>query len=243
VLSSACALALALALGAAAPAAPPSPPALERPFHDLATNLVRDIRALPSSDTALIVGVGAAAAFVLHPADDNLAGWVRDGEPSSYTGLGSFLGDGWIQAGAAVATYAVGATRRDPRVTHLGSDLMRAQLLNGVLTRGFKLVAGRERPSGGNHSLPSGHASAAFVSAAVLAGHFGPKVGVPAYVAAGFIGWTRVRDNAHWMTDVVVGAALGTLVGRTVSRHRGPTAWTIIPSASQGGAVVLVVRR
>ena len=40
---------------------------------------------------------------------------------------------------------------------------------------------------------------------------------MPAYAISGFIGWARFRDNAHWVTDVVSGSAIGLAVGRTVS--------------------------
>jgi membrane-associated phospholipid phosphatase len=235
-------LALGLALGASSPPATPQAPTVERPFHDLVSNLKQDIRSLPSNETAAMLAAGTMGALLLHPADDNLSEWARSGDPG-YTSLGSFLGNGWIQAGAAVATYAVGRARERPELAHLGADLIRAQLLNGVATRGLKLVANRRRPSGGDHSLPSGHSSAAFTTAAVLGSHYGWKIAVPAYAAAGFIGWTRVHDNAHWVTDVLVGGAVGTIIGRTITRQHTPTSWTVVPSASTTGAAVFIVRR
>ena len=61
--------------------------------------------------------------------------------------------------------------------------------------------------------MPSGHTSATFASAAVLQDHFGWKVGVPSFAVAGFVGWTRIRDQHHWLTDVLVGAMIGFAVG------------------------------
>jgi membrane-associated phospholipid phosphatase len=243
VLSTACALALGLALGASSPRPAPQAPTADRPFHQLVSNLKQDVRALPSNETAVILAAGTTVALLMHPADDNLSEWARTGDRPGYTSIGSFLGNGWIQAGAAVATYAVGQSRRNTAVAHLGTDLIRAQLLNGIATRGLKLAADRRRPGGGGHSLPSGHTSAAFTTAAVLGSHYGWKVAIPAYAAAGFIGWTRVHDNAHWATDVLVGAAVGTLVGRTITRTHMPSSWTVVPTASTTGAAVFVVKR
>jgi membrane-associated phospholipid phosphatase len=230
-LTSTCALALALALQAPTPV-PPSAPPPERPLHHFFQNLGRDIVALPSAETGIILGTAMAGALATHPVDDNLQHWVDTRGPSDYTRLGRTAGDGWVQGGAALGTYAVGLIGGQPLVTHVGSDLIRAQALNAVITRGAKLAAGRRRPSGGRESLPSGHASASFASAAVLHSHFGSKVGIPAYAMAGFIGWTRVRDNAHWLTDVIVGGAVGAAVGRTVARGHDNRSWSIAPSVS-----------
>jgi membrane-associated phospholipid phosphatase len=59
---------------------------------------------------------------------------------------------------------------------------------------------------------------------------------------AGFIGWTRVRDDRHWLTDVIVGAAIGSVAGRTVTLGHGARPWAIVPTPTAGGAAVLVVK-
>lgn len=246
-LTSTCALTLALALQAAPPQPQPQPPPpsdVDRPIHEFFQNLGRDIVALPSPTSALLLGAGTGGALAVHPADDNLSAWADEQGGAGYTGLGRTLGDGWLQGGAALATYGVGVWTDHPAISHVGSDLIRAQALNAVLTRSLKLIAGRKRPSGGGDSLPSGHASAAFASAAVLDSHFGPRVGLPAYVAAGFIGWTRVRDNAHWMSDVLIGGAIGAVVGHTVARgHRQQArTWTVVPAAGVRHVALYVTR-
>jgi membrane-associated phospholipid phosphatase len=243
VLTSTCALAIALALQApGAPGPAPQAPPDDRPIQEIFQNLGRDIVALPSPETAILIGSGVAGALATHPADDNLQLWAEELGPSDYTRIGRTAGDGWIQGGAALATYGVGLVSGHRTVTHIGSDLIRAQVLNAVITRGLKFAAGRRRPSGGRESLPSGHASASFASAAVLDSHFGPKVGIPAYAVAGFIGWTRVRDNAHWLTDVIVGGAIGAAVGRTVARGHRTMTWTVVPTISRNQVAVHVVR-
>jgi membrane-associated phospholipid phosphatase len=245
VLSAASALAVALAIAAtSAPVVQPAatlPP--DRPFSRIVPNLVDDIRALPSAPTAVLVAAGSAAALAVHPVDDDLSAWAGRLESGSYTGLGHFIGDGWIQAAAAVATYAVGVGSNRPRTAHVGADLIRGQLLAGIITRVTKVAVDRTRPNGGGHSFPSGHASASFLSAAVLEGHLGWKVGGPAYGVASYIAWARVRDLKHWLSDVVVGATVGIVVGQTVTGRHGGRAWTIVPSASTAGVGVLVVKR
>ena len=229
---------------------PASPPAAQsqavwtddRPLTRMFQNLGRDLRSLPSVDSVRLLAAGTASTLAVRSTDDNLAAWAhREGE-SSYTLFGRALGEGWVQTTAALGTYAVGKISRDAAVTHIGGDLIRAQLLNGVITTTLKRSVDRRRPSGGQHAFPSGHTSASFASAAVLQGHFGWKVGVPSYAVAGLIGWSRVRDRSHWMSDVFFGATLGTIAGRTVtSGHRRPT-WALIPTATPGGAALFVVK-
>ena len=60
-------------------------------------------------------------------------------------------------------------------------------------------------------SFPSGHATAAFACATVLAWRL-PRLAVPAYVLAAAIAWSRVYVGVHWPLDVLGGAALGVLV-------------------------------
>ena len=85
-----------------------------------------------------------------------------------------------------------------------------------------KLAVGRARPFqaprdqdvilpfSGNAAFPSGHTALAFGLAAAIdketTARWVPWV---VYPAAGLVGWSRVRDGKHWMSDVVAGAALG----------------------------------
>lgn len=59
-------------------------------------------------------------------------------------------------------------------------------------------------------SFPSGHTTSAFMSAAFMERRYGWKVGVPAYIVAGYVGWSRVHANRHDWWDVLGGAVVGT---------------------------------
>jgi PAP2 superfamily len=248
VLGAAWLLAGAVVLQAPAPpsqAPPTQPPAdapgTERPLLHLFQNLGHDLRRLPSPETAAILAVGVGSALAMHPVDDNLHDRVVAQGPTDYVRVGNLLGDGWLQGGVAIGTYVVGRMRDDRFVTHLGSDLIRSQALNAVLTRGLKLAAQRNRPHGGSDAMPSGHTSAAFATAVVLQEHYGWKTGVAAYAAAGFVGWSRIRDDRHWLTDVIVGATVGVIAGRTVVRGHGQQ-WVVVPAATARSAEIRVIR-
>jgi membrane-associated phospholipid phosphatase len=236
------ALALTILLqGAPPPSAPPQPPS-DKPFQHLFQNLAHDAVRLGSVDTVAIVGTGAVAAAIAHHGDVRVANWADAQGVSGYTAPWRTLGNGWTQGGAAVGTYLVGLAAHHRETEHIGSDLIRAQALNAVITRVAKAAAGRRRPGGGPDSMPSGHTSASFTSAAVLAEHFGWKAGAPAYAVASLVGWSRVRDHQHWLSDVIVGAAVGTAVGHAVAREHGRP-WIVTPVASPDLVAVYLVRR
>lgn len=69
-----------------------------------------------------------------------------------------------------------------------------------------------------NSSFPSGHTTVAFAAATVFAMEYTkyPWIPIFAYSAATLIGISRITENKHWTSDVVIGAALGYLTGRQV---------------------------
>jgi membrane-associated phospholipid phosphatase len=60
--------------------------------------------------------------------------------------------------------------------------------------------------------------------------------GIASYVAA-----SRLHDNRHYLSDVVFGAAVGTIAGRTVVHHAADY-WTFAPVRVPGGVMLLVSR-
>ncbi len=70
----------------------------------------------------------------------------------------------------------------------------------------------------GYTAFPSGHTTAAFAVATLMASVYKDKpwVVVLSYSLASGVGLSRVYDNMHWSTDVFIGAAIGFAVGKTV---------------------------
>lgn len=78
----------------------------------------------------------------------------------------------------------------------------------------LKYATRRERPNKKNKmSFPSGHTSGSFVSAWILNNHHGLNIGLPSLIIATFVGLQRIESNNHWLSDVIVGAIIGSIYG------------------------------
>src|SRR4029077_9071100 len=78
----------------------------------------------------------------------------------------------------------------------------------------------------GQRSFPSGHAVAAFSAAAAVTAEtsrWWPStrlvIGTAMYGGAGMVGLSRMYNNRHWASDVIMGAAIGTFAGTKVVRY------------------------
>jgi membrane-associated phospholipid phosphatase len=74
-----------------------------------------------------------------------------------------------------------------------------------------KYGVARLRPIHGTHSFPSGHTTIAFTGATLIELNSGELLGIPAYALAAFTGFERVEAGRHFPSDVLAGAAIGTL--------------------------------
>jgi membrane-associated phospholipid phosphatase len=219
----------------------PTPPGEPDPFTHIFHNLFLDAKRLPSIDTAITLGIGGGLALAVHPFDDEVTEHATAGGPKTFFEVGSTIGDGWAQVGFAVGTYATGLIAHKTSATHLGSDLIRAQVINAVVTQGVKFAVRRERPgdpAGTSYAFPSGHTSSAFATATVVWRHFGWKAGLPASAVGAWVGAGRVQLGKHFLSDVVFGAAVGTMSGRTVTIGHGRTKVAVSPAAVPGGAAI-----
>lgn len=138
----------------------------------------------------------------------------------------------------SVGLWGAGRLTNDRTMAEIGLRSVEAIAASGIVGYAMKSVAGRARPrvdinrphdfklgrgfgaSGDYQSFPSGHTLAAFsLASAVTAesGRFWPRrqvlIGVLTYGGATLSGLSRMYNNAHWASDVVLGAGIGTLSG------------------------------
>jgi membrane-associated phospholipid phosphatase len=169
-----------------------------------------------------------------------------------------------------VATFAVsgllwgvGNWSGDPYGAETGLLAFEALTLSQGMSLALKVGVGRQRPdarpgaeedaanfepfslSDSQHSFPSSHTSSAFALAAVLArrstASYAP---LGYYSAATLVGLTRLYQDKHWGSDVIVGALIGELSARLVLnwRLRKNSSLTLAPYVGQGGGVVATMR-
>lgn len=160
--------------------------------------------------------------------------------------VGDLMGDRFVVTGTVLGLFVTGQLVPEGRFRNVTFDLAQGYVINGVLTAILKRSVGRTRPDSTNSlSFPSGHTSMSFMFATVLGYHMGLKAAIPAAAVATFIGASRVEHNAHYLSDVVAGATLGYIVGRTVTAHVGQgrvvqRALSISPMPIAGGWGVVV---
>jgi hypothetical protein len=162
-------------------------------------------------------------------ADENLSDWAADDTPI----FGSRQTADTISTDlmrASVGLYAVTALATPSGDEHwlenkakgLGIGFA-AELTTDALTDGIKAATDRQRPNGINHaSFPSGHASAAAVSATLASDNIdtlhisqGSRLALKGLAAAFTVGtaYARVEARQHFPSDVLAGAALGHFIG------------------------------
>ena len=186
-------------------------------FTQLFTGTVKDFKGLPTQANMTLLALGTVAAAGAFPVDQKVAGSFSTGRLTETFEAGRTIGATPVHLMASFTAYGLGRSFKNPCLASLGADLVQAQLMAEVLTQGMKFAVGRTRPDGTARSFPSGHTTMSFATATVLQNHFGWKVGVPAYAVASYVAASRVQSKRHYLSDVLFGAALGTVAGRTVT--------------------------
>lgn len=140
---------------------------------------------------------------------------------------------GFVAAPAIV--YGLGAMHHDEHATETGILGGEAILDSLAVSEVIKLVSLRERPTadgargkffqtsvGTDSSFPSNHSIIAWSSAAVIASEYrGPLTQIAAYGLALGTSASRIVARQHFPSDVLVGSAVGWMIGRYVVRkHR-----------------------
>lgn len=128
--------------------------------------------------------------------------------------------------GTAGGMFAVGTFTQNKRLTETGFLSGQALADTLLINTAFKVATGRDRPLEadgrgrfwrGSESFPSDHSAASWAIASVIAHEYpGWMTKFLAYGTAAGVSAARVTGRKHFTSDVVVGGALGYLVGRQV---------------------------
>ena len=135
---------------------------------------------------------------------------------------------------ATVGIYGFGLFTGNDKIRSIGVQLGESVIYAGVVTVTLKSLFGRSRPynnrghadfkpfnlNNDNLSFPSGHATLAFAFSTVMA-HQVDNIFWKAgwFTAAGLVCYARLYHDQHWVSDVIVGGAIGYFTGRFVVNH------------------------
>lgn len=221
------------------PAPAPTPaPSLEKEFFK---NILRDQKAiwtaplhLERSDAKWMIpsGIGfMALATTDRITGDEIAEFDRQAKAGKFISFpGSVYGVGAI----AGTFYLLGRKNNDARARETGILIAEATVdslivggaLKGISQRG-RPQTGRERSEffDGGDSFPSGHSIQAWSTAAIIANEYRHRrvVQFAAYGIASAVSFARFTSGKHYLSDVLVGSALGYAIGQYVYRaHHRP---------------------
>lgn len=221
-----------------APRAPPSPtPSRER---QLFADILRDQRAIWTSpfhlgrgDAKWLAPLGVSVLALA--ATDQHTGQLSNNPRRISVSKGiSRAGSIYSTAGLAAGFYLLGRAKGNARARETGLLGGEALIDSGLVFSALKYASQRPRPTiddahaeffDGGHSFPSGHAASAWALATVVAHEYHDRraVQVAAYGLAAAVSVSRYTARKHFLSDVLVGIAIGYGVGRYVYKtHHDP---------------------
>jgi len=184
-----------------------------------------------------VIGM-TGAAFIIDESVRSSALRSQGPQMDKITNVGENFGNAKYGTVLSGALYLGGHIFKDKYVRETGQILAEAMLVNGLYTMLLKITLGRARPytnktrsefdpfeSGfetAENSFPSGHTSTAFTIATVLSERIDNiYVSIGLYSLATLTAYQRIYSDVHWLSDTLLGAALGTFIGlKVVKLHR-----------------------
>jgi membrane-associated phospholipid phosphatase len=172
-----------------------------------------------------------AAALQIDDADHHISDWAIDHTPVYGSVAGAHTASDDLEAASGVVYLA--SVLAAPS-GNSGAEWWSAKLQGGLVglgaiaateltTETIKVAANRQRPNGGDNSMPSGHTSFAAVADTMTARNLeaipmNPAVRTTLTMGVDLLtfstGWARVEAGAHFPSDVLVGMSIGNFFGR-----------------------------
>jgi len=181
--------------------------------------LLNNFGGLFSSNNLRPLIIGSAATGISAGFDDSVQSFFGEKRRAEALGeAGNVIGNPLVLGAVSGGTLLWSFNTENDRFRSLGFSLAQGYLVDWAMMAAMKAAIPRERPDGSNkNSFPSGHTSSTFM-VAVVTSHYYRKATIPAYAIATLVGVSRLEKNRHYLSDVVAGATLGIIVGRTVLR-------------------------
>lgn len=208
--------------------------------------------------------IGATAAVgttvVLFTQDARIQEWVQQNHNPALDNLSRYffepIGSGLLSLSAMGALYGCGLIWHNDRAKLTALKGVEAFVLAGITSQIIKHLTHRHRPNQDEPpnpglwegpfqgfaytSFPSGHSATAFAIATVVATSYWHTVWVPVvcYTLATGAALSRIYDNQHWASDVLVGSVIGFAIGKLVVKKEGRL--KVLPVAPTGVGISLV---
>lgn len=185
-------------------------------FHDAWDNFKSPVTT--KAKYVLLGGAGLTASLLIF--EDQIIDPVQnetiEHKPLGSTSkMGDLAGQGIPNAAYLVGMLSYGLLARNSESLQAASGMFQATAYSALVTTGLKYTVREQRPY--NHKLrnsfPSGHTTSAFAFASYVGCRHSLPWGIAAYALATFVGYSRMNDNAHYLHDVVAGAAIGASYG------------------------------
>ena len=201
-----------------------------------AQELRQDMRQLFTYKNLGYAAIGLGVAGAVHPWDGDLKGELKGSflveRPSDVTDI---YGSSSFNLPVSASIWALGKVTRRPQWEQLGSTLLRTLAYTQLVVAPVKFAVRRERPDSSNRlSFPSGHTANSFAIARMLDRNYGHRIGIPLYLFSGLVAAGRMEGDRHYLSDVVMGAFLGTIVGSSVTLEPG-VRMGILPQITPNG--------
>ncbi len=214
----------------------------ETPHQSLGHRLLQGYRGMADRDALILMGSGASFAYLASRSEDpvSISLSLDYARLEGGIDLGDAYGDGRTIAVGAGGLLLAGWLGEEA-LGDMGKDVLASFAVASSYVWALKLGVGRERPSGGPHSFPSGHTAAAFSTVPALFHHGGTWVGLAATALAIGTAAGRMEDQKHYSSDVIFGAAVGFVAGRAVLGKSVPWSrvWRTITLSGTGVGVAL----
>jgi membrane-associated phospholipid phosphatase len=192
-----------------------------------------------------VAALGGLAYLVDAPVRDALRDRSPDsgGLAEGLSEFGYYYGEPGV-AVLGLAMWGAGLATGRPTLAVSGFRAMEAVAVSGLVTVVLKELTGRARPevppnakddwqltrtlgrTGNDYkAMPSGHATVAFAFATAVTGAVAARapqhtrvVALTTYGLATLTAWQRMYDDRHWLSDVTVGAGIGTVTALAITR-------------------------
>lgn len=211
----------------------------------------------------LITGGVVAGGIIAYTFDEEIYQFFHDNHSDGVDFASKYVFEPWgrgiYPAILIGGFYVYGLSTKNMRSRQIALGATQSFVMSGITVQIVKMFTHRHRPYNDDppnsrlwegpfkgfeyNSFPSGHSITAFALASFFSSVYQDKiwVGILAYGIATGVGIQRLYAGEHWSSDVLIGAALGIGIGKTVFRNMNNNSKLSVGLSDMGG-ISLVYR-